>query len=523
MATPLSTACANARRADWRTTQKSLLLLSTSNFQPKSTHTRFSSSSDMSNQYRYQDINTTIRIIDDEVLELRKLESDLLARLYHLQDRITRKQAHAGRLKNSLIPVYRLPNEILLACFHLAVQSWLTESTDTDERITEVYVEDDYRPEKPVDFPCTHTTAIALSHVSHHWRQVAINMPSLWTNLAVAPRLERQLNIPRLRDNIGRAKGMPVTLTFRNIKWSGMLSSTQLLAIESLVQQEQITGLAFLDSATILWRILDGGGERRSASPGVLSHLTALTIFEISGTFPPSELKPLLSATPQLKSLRLGVSCWARTYDDDDWMGTDEIHLPMLDTMTIIDWSRQMQYFLRSLSAPALRQFKLLCWDPNRGVRPSCLFINNVPRFPNVQHLVFHSSYPFDREIVRAFTGVTHLTLKCHRTFGNPEVFWPNLQHLNLDFAFAYVDSNRGLRVTGLQASEDRVHPLQISVFDSSKVINAHALFQCYKELQRYGNLEGPRMDEFRQWHADGEPELTRNNLAAVLHTQHYY
>ncbi|KAH7915849.1 hypothetical protein BJ138DRAFT_1141021 [Hygrophoropsis aurantiaca] len=461
----------------------------------------------MGNQAGDQDINTTIKNIDDELLELKKQESDLFARLHLLQDTIARKQARSGRLKNSLIPAYRAPNEILLACFNQAVQSWLTESAETDERIAKNYVEGEYRPEKPRAFPCTHTPAIAISHVSHRWRQVAINVPSFWTNLAIAPRLERQLNIPQLRDYIDRAKSMPVTLTFRNLTWSGMLSSAQLSALVPLVQQQQITGLTFLDSAHILCDILREGEQHLNSFSSAFSRLTALTIFEASGTFEPSDLKPLLSAMPQLKSLGLGLRCWEETYYDIDGPEEPTIHLPMLDTITIIDWSSPMRNFLRSLSAPALRQFKLLLWYPCES---SCLLINDVPRFPNVQHLVFFSHYRFDREIIGAFAGITHLMVKCQATIGDedPEAFWPNLQHLTLDFAFEDAISRRGFRITGLEPQEDRPeHPLQISVFDSSKVINERILFQCYKELQQYGSLEGTRVDEFWQWQADGAPE----------------
>ncbi|KAH7915847.1 hypothetical protein BJ138DRAFT_1141017 [Hygrophoropsis aurantiaca] len=495
------------------------LSLQVPTFFPKFTDVRPSGSSEMASQSEDQDIDTTIKIIDDEVLELKKQESNLLAHLHLLQDTIARKQARSGKLKNSRIPVYRLPNEILLACLNQAVRSWLTESTETDERMTTDCVESDYRPEGPIVFPCTHTPAIAHSHVSHHWRQIATNMSSLWTNLAVATRHERQLNIPQLRDYIDRAKSMPVTLTFRNLRWSGMLCSTQLSAIVPLVQQQQITGLTFLDSAPILCHILDSGGEQRLAS------------FP-SGTFRPARLKSLLSAMPQLKSLGLGLSCWAHTYYYDDQIDAElTIHLPMLETMTIIDWSSQMQQFLRSLSAPALRQFKLLLWYSSDDQNVSCLFIKDVPRFPNVQHLVFFSRYPFNREITEAFAGITHLTLRCHGTIIDDEddedidgeddedidddndedieVFWPtDLQYLTLDFAFEEIIGNRGFRVTGLQPQEDRPeHPLQISVFDSSEVINERILFQCYKELQQYGSLEGPRVDEFRQWQADGAPE----------------
>ncbi|KAH7915851.1 hypothetical protein BJ138DRAFT_1109370 [Hygrophoropsis aurantiaca] len=463
----------------------------------------------MGNQAGDQDPSATIKIIDDEVLELKKQEGDLLARLHLLQDTIARKQARSGQLTNSRIPVYRLPNEILLACFNQAVQFWLTESAETDERITADCLCVGYRPVKPRVFPCTHTPAIAISHVSHKWRQITVNMPSLWTKLAIAPRLERQLNIPQLRDYIDRAKSMPVTLTFRNLRWIGTLSSTQLSAIIPLVQQRQITGLTFLDSVTILWHILRRGGERfLDPLPSVFGHLTALNIFEVSGTFGPSGLKSLLFAMPQLKNLGLGFSCRRHHYDYADRLDEDEptIHLPVLDTMTITDWSIQMRGFLRSVSAPALRQFKLMCWCQGDE---TCLFINDVPRFPDVRHLVFSSYYRFDREFIRAFEGVTHLTvLKFDEMSGyeDPEpVFWPNLQHLTLEFAFA----PRLLDIKWLQASEDRPeHPLQISVFDSSKVINERILFQRYKMLQRYGNLEGTRMDEFRRWQADGEPEL---------------
>ncbi|KAH7903771.1 hypothetical protein BJ138DRAFT_1107399, partial [Hygrophoropsis aurantiaca] len=80
-------------------------------------------------------VRTTIKIVADEVLELEKQELDLLTRLRLLQDTIVRKRLLARKLTNSLVPINRLPNEILLVCFEQCLRDWADENDGADERV----------------------------------------------------------------------------------------------------------------------------------------------------------------------------------------------------------------------------------------------------------------------------------------------------------------------------------------------------------------------------------------------------
>jgi len=78
--------------------------------------------------------------------------------------RSKRRQAH----------IHKLPNEILLAIFHAGNQD-----------VWETY------ENKPLTLPTYFNIpfAVVVSHVSAHWRQLAINDPTLWTNItAYSPR-----------------------------------------------------------------------------------------------------------------------------------------------------------------------------------------------------------------------------------------------------------------------------------------------------------------------------------------------
>ncbi|KAH7913331.1 hypothetical protein BJ138DRAFT_638288 [Hygrophoropsis aurantiaca] len=450
----------------------------------------------MGNHAGEQDIHNTIKIIEDEVLELEKEERDLLSRLRVLQDLIARQRARSGGLKNALIPVHRLPNEILQACFYQVVQSW----------------DSDFKGGK-FNWPCT--PAFTISHVSRHWRQLAINMPSLWTNLIVTPSFGRHMDV--FRDFLHRVNSMPIAADFRYFKRKETLDSTELSVMEAimpLIQAHQIVALTLLNADPV-YLFLQSRMARveqsiiRPPSSTPFSRLTALTL-QISSpeTVQLTRLKSLLSATPQLKSLFLHHPRAFHFFQQAD---ESIVNLPMLVTLTIIQCSRLMCRFLRSLSAPELLWLKIVLWDPRAA--KSTLFIDDSPRFPKVEYLVLFSEYnnlaAVDNEIVSALPRVTHLTIQSPGFFNErreppPPTFWPDLQHLTLDIPFRY--ATRDLRgcFTWLQKREDRANnPLKICVIDTSKEPPDHdadqLVFRYYEELQQYGNLAGSslRLEEF--------------------------
>ncbi|KAH7905821.1 hypothetical protein BJ138DRAFT_715416 [Hygrophoropsis aurantiaca] len=493
-------------------------------------------------------IRTAIEIIETEVLGLEKQQSDLLAQLHLLQDTIARKRLLAKNLKNSLVPVNRLPNEILLACFGQAVQDWVDKYDGADAQAVMMLAFDGWYEgcEEDPDFKLSCTPIFAISHVSHRWRQLAISAPSLWTNLVITPKFERHLGV--FQDFLHRANGMPIAANFRFFPQQTTPSAAGVLLMEAimpLIQAQQINALTFLASGSVLQHLLSRVVERTVISPQsppsiALDHLTALSIFslEYPKGLTSSHLRQVLSAAPQLKTLELQYSWLLGTTERTDPDKT-AIALPMLENLTIIQSNLPVCELLGSLSAPDVFQLKLLMWD-NEDFTTSCLFINDnnnvdsgleVPRFPKVHSLTLSSAFDDDQlgaNMIRAFPRVTHLTL------GNPGLFYEIdeaaslaipifqcLQHLTFDFTFRdaedavrHMDKRCCWNFDWLRKSKNQAdRPLLISLLDRSTKSMQDAnkyLFRYYKELQQYGEFDAgsSRLDEFMRWQADGEPEI---------------
>ncbi|KAH7908481.1 hypothetical protein BJ138DRAFT_1157568 [Hygrophoropsis aurantiaca] len=477
----------------------------------------------------YNSIRTTIRVIENEVLELRKQELDLLTQLRPLQDTIARKCTLAGSLKNSLAPVSRLPNEILLACFGQAVQDWVDKNDGVDEQAV-VELEFCEWPKDAVELPCT--PIFAISHVSHHWRQLAINAPSLWTNLIITPKFEFHLDV--FRDFLHRTKGIPIAANLRSFESERMLSSAVISLMEAiipLIHAQQVHALAFLASGPALPYLLSRMVEQTTNTPTsppsiAFSSLTSLSIFGPRNNpegLTLSHLRYLLSAAPQLKTLELqhNTSLDAVERADESVIG-----LPMLENLTIIESNVFVCNFLGLLSASNLSQLKLN-WDDldQEDVDvTSCLFINNsdsslrVPRFPGVQNLTLSTTPDYNClhiNLISAFPRITHLSL------GSPSLFYETsvspvlptfncLECLTFDFAFAqHMDWWDSSSYTWLPKPEDPMdRPLLISVFDrsteSKRDLENSDLFRYYKKLQQYGTLDksSSSLDEFMCWYA---------------------
>ncbi|KAH7911115.1 hypothetical protein BJ138DRAFT_1151459 [Hygrophoropsis aurantiaca] len=482
-------------------------------------------------------VRNTIKTIEDEVLELKKT--------------ITRKRALVRNLKNLLLPVNRLPNEILLACFGQAMQDWVDENDGVDERAAaELPLHGWSRVDKSeFELPCT--PVFAIFHVSRHWRQLATNTPSLWTNLIITSKFNRHLKV--FRKFLHRAKGMPIAANIRSLEPPGSSNSAGVSLMEvimPLINTQQIHALKFFGAAPQLMlpflRMVNQTSIGPPSPPSIVfSRLATLSSFELCypGCLTFSRLRSLLSAAPQLKTLELQH---ASSLDDVECADNTVIDLPMLENLTLIDSSLFHCKLLDSLSAPHLRQLKLLAWDDwAEGDQVlSCLFIHNtnsfgsslrVPKFSQVQNLTLSSNYKhyyLNINLIRAFPRVTHLTLHSPIVFFDdpeepsslePPIF-QCLQCLTVDFAFEGAGDTlpeSRFCFTWLQKPQDRAdRPLLISVLDRSTKSMRDAnenLFRYYKELQQYGELDesSSRLNEFMRWEADGEPAiLHRLNFA---------
>ncbi|KAH7908315.1 hypothetical protein BJ138DRAFT_1157920 [Hygrophoropsis aurantiaca] len=478
----------------------------------------------------------TIKIIEDEVLELKKQEEVLLTRLCLLQDTIAHKRALTRNLKASLVPVNRLPNEILLACFGQVLQDWVDKNDGVDERAVAELAYSEWQEDADFELPCT--PVFAISHVSHHWRQLAINAPSLWTNIIITPKFERHMEI--FRDFLYRAKGMPIAANFRSFAYEPeeVLSASEVLLMEAimpLIHAQQINALTFLFSPPMLsflssW-VIEQNTKNPTTHPSIaFCRLTSLSIFGLDNPegLTLNHLRQLLSATRQLKTLALQQ--YTSPFHIAEHADKTVIALPMLENLTLIESNMHLCILLDLLSAPEVRQLKLFIWDdwsPGGVDVTSCLFINNhndnlcsgsrVPRFPKVQNLTLSSTRDLDQlniNLITAFPRVTHLTLRSPSLFYNtkkpdslaPPPTYHCLQYLTLDFAFEHAEGqDLDLRdgFSWLQKTKDQADRLLlISVLDRStglmQIANKH-LFRYYKELQQYGvfDEDSSRLDQF--------------------------
>ncbi|KAH7908075.1 hypothetical protein BJ138DRAFT_1128705 [Hygrophoropsis aurantiaca] len=474
---------------------------------------------------------TTIKVIEDEVLELEEEKRVLLTRLTFLDDSICHKRALAASLKNSLAPVHCLPSEVLLACFTQAVQDWVTENDEADIRMMreELYSAD--RELRGSEWPCS--PVFAISHVSRHWRQLTIHMPTLWTNLVITPKFERHLGV--FRDHIHRANGMSITAKFQSFGSENKASSagfSLMKATMPLIHAEQVTTLSLVNAGPVYFCLLAQLEEiirpPKSFSSTAFNHLTKLSILFPTYNwvdFKFTSLMQLLSMTPQLKTLEVQHKAMV---DSEELTENAIIDLPKLESLTVIHCNIFTSTLLDSLSAPNVHHLKLLQWDTQNEIDLGYLFIDfdlKVPRFPDVQDLTISLCWmedDLDANLISAFPRVTHFTMCGLSPFieDPPSLATPTfqqLQHFTLDFRHADMHLDPQDYFPWLRRPEGRDgrvdHPVLISVLnpiDPALRPPDKLLFRYYKELQQYGMLDGrsSRLNKFLRWQADGEPEL---------------
>ncbi|KAH7906501.1 hypothetical protein BJ138DRAFT_627994 [Hygrophoropsis aurantiaca] len=373
-------------------------------------------------------------------------------------------------------------------------------------------------------------------------------MPSLWTNLVITPNFECHLDV--LRDFVHRKNGIPTTAAFRTLGSESTLDPDEVSLVEvimPLIDAHQIKAMSFLDSSPVLSYLLSRMVEQTITGHPTLSiafsRLTTLSIFERHDTEGLCcrfiHLKQLLCATPHLKTLEVQHFTESDvSVDDEESAEKTVISLPMLENLTIIESTPLALQLLGSLFSPDVRRLKLLAWDPKDFDTTSYLFVNQnnnsdlkVPRFPKVRDLMLSCtlfSY-LSANLIRVFPQITHLTLGSRSQFyeggmatspAPPAFQW--LQYLRLTLQF-FVDQDededpRGC-FTWLPQPKDRAeHLLLIHVIDDSDLYDEESkkladrkLFCYYKELQQYGKIDenSSRLDDFRRWQADGEPELS--------------
>ncbi|KAH7908079.1 hypothetical protein BJ138DRAFT_1158486 [Hygrophoropsis aurantiaca] len=468
-----------------------------------------------------------IKAIEDEVLELEKEKSELLARLTVLEDSICHKRALACSLKNSLAPVRCLPSEILLACFTQAVQNWVTENDEIDICMMQ---EESFNADEElrgVEWPCS--PVFAISHVSRHWRQLAIHMPALWTNLVITPKFELHLDV--FRDYIHRASGMPITAKFQSFGLENKQSSAGFLLMKAalpLIHAGQITAFSLANAGPVYFCLLAQLEEiirpPNSFSSTVFNHLTKLSILFSTYDwvdFKFTSLMQLLSVTPQLKTLEVQHKAMVDSEElADNISKLATIRVPYIATVPKAPYSvaQRTQYCCTngSRTSENINCIKIVI-DTCKST------ILDLPRTRCCQlDLTISLCWledDLDANLISAFPRVTHFTMCSPSRFtgDSPSLATPTfqqLQHFTLDLQHADIHPDPRGYFPWLRRQEARTdHPVLISFanpIDPELRQPDKLLFRYYKELQQHGKLDGSgsRLDEFLHWKADGEPEL---------------
>jgi hypothetical protein len=124
-----------------------------------------------------------LTLLAGRILETESARANALHEFRRLDDLLTMMQTNFSKLANRAAPVYSIPNEILSAIFKAACFP---------------------RSLWPLDI-----FEIKFSHVTHHWRDVAVNTPHLWTEIKVF-RMKNSLDM--VEAYLTRSKWLPLDM-----------------------------------------------------------------------------------------------------------------------------------------------------------------------------------------------------------------------------------------------------------------------------------------------------------------------
>ncbi|KAM5534904.1 hypothetical protein V8D89_011459 [Ganoderma adspersum] len=230
---------------------------------------------------------------DDIALEQRKLEDEIAF--------LQQKLRQLRNKSNSQVPISRLPPEILSEIF-------LNQAAKVrEERLTINLRGDNHCPDDLVHK--SFYSWLNVSHVSRHWREVALNCVQLWTWLALEPRITDDV----VETLLPRARDLPLTavLLFFNSRsyCSGCMRLDQLLEhynttlrrLETLLPRlRELVLVVDWEECEDLWDVL--------TIP--TNTLEIIRIEAVGGTHfsPPTLVVPshlFASRTPRLQSVKL--------------------------------------------------------------------------------------------------------------------------------------------------------------------------------------------------------------------------
>ncbi|KAH7924971.1 hypothetical protein BV22DRAFT_471740 [Leucogyrophana mollusca] len=309
------------------------------------------------------------------------------------------------RTLNSLAPVSHLPNEVLLIIFETFVQL----SSEGDHC-------DLAHPE------------ITISHTASHWRNLAVNAPSLWTQILLTPRTQHHLEF--FETYLRRSANMLVNVDIRD--WAHTIPVAQSYyecssadrhvshtVVDALLPfVHRIRTLNVSKSGTPVLSTLFRVFDTSSSIPSSCS-FTALTTLTIDNRKNDTHIgfRQLLSASPNIITLTF----IGQVFDANEMVTA--IELPFLQKLTLnggsyANFDCHALKVIDTLSAPSLRHLELqhlkMYWTEDAVSR--VFFTKDAsPRFTKVRTLVICDKVSRETEyagsLIKAFPLVTHVTL----------------------------------------------------------------------------------------------------------------
>ncbi|KAF8202154.1 hypothetical protein BJ912DRAFT_896784 [Pholiota molesta] len=239
---------------------------------------------------------------------------------------------------------------------------------------------------------------IKVTHVTRHWRNIAVNSPSLWVDLPVAnlPWVEEMLRrskdaslvinynfssnriLPGLAlalKHTARARGLSFRKVTSNLwvdlqnvyrsllhGWNALLWMATLLSGVHSPEPISITGRILSETGRLRYLELANCGVNWKSHSHILHSLTHLKIHNLSYPSRPDgkQFVDILKGMPNLESLDLKDVLPVQTSEQAPWP-TDRIHFTSLQTLNIHSTNNELRPFFSCVTFPPTATVNVVC------------------------------------------------------------------------------------------------------------------------------------------------------------------
>lgn len=187
-------------------------------------------------------------------------------------------------IANKVTPIYSLPSELLAKIFKLGQNlQW-----EDDNEIAG----------SPISHLAYHSYEVLVTHVSSHFREVAIGTPQLWSDITISPRISSAELETYLVRTSGCALNVRIETGLSVPMNPPMIAQIETILIHSNRYRQLVINCVFESSAQLIVQRFS-----RVAMPN-LKHLS-IAIDTVEGLFPPDGRKPFGAEMPHLSFMRL--------------------------------------------------------------------------------------------------------------------------------------------------------------------------------------------------------------------------